>query len=1064
MIIDGEKKDRSLFRIVKDTLTPERRSNSVIAFNDNSSAIQGFEITTIQPEQPGKPSKFIQEKFMSHILLSAETHNFPSGVAPFPGAETGTGGRIRDVQATGTGANVTAGTSAYAVGSLNIPGYDLPWEEKWNYPSNLAKPLTIEIDASNGASDYGNKFGEPVITGYTRSFGMRLPNGERREYIKPIMFSGGVGQLDARHIHKGEPEEGMLVVKVGGPAYRIGLGGGAASSRVQDAAQAKLDFDAVQRGDAEMENKMNRVIRAAIECREKNPIVSIHDQGAGGNGNVLKEIVAPVGGEIDIRNVVVGDPTMSVKELWGAEYQENDAMLIRPEDRDFIESVGKRENVHVMVMGEVKKTGHMHVIDSKTGETAVDLDLELVLGDMPKKTFIDHHIEPVLEPLSFPEQLTMSDALDRVLRLLSVGSKRFLVHKVDRCVTGLIARQQCCGPLQLPLSDVAVFAQSWFSKTGCATAIGEQPIKGLINPAAMGRLTVGEACTNLVWAAITDIEDVKCSGNWMWASKLEGEAAAMYDCCEAMGKAMIELGVAVDGGKDSLSMAAKVDGEIVKAPGTLVVSVYAACPDISLTVTPDIKHPGSSSLLFIDLSDNHYRLGASALAHTYKQLGNEAPDCETALLKRAFRKTQELLRKRLLLAGHDRSDGGLITTLLEMCFGGDCGCHITMENAADMLSYWFNEELGLIVEVDNEKVAEVIAAYEEVNVPIFKMGETMKEKQVIIEYNKIEILKDNMTHLRDIWEATSFELEKLQRNPECVKQEQEGLKDRHTPMWKLTYTPQETPAEWMKESSNYRVAIIREEGSNGDREMAAAMYTAGFEPWDVHVRDLLNGSVKLDQFRGVVFVGGFSYADVLESARGWAATILFNPALKKEFEEFFARPDTFSLGICNGCQLMAQLNVLPWNNIEEAKQPRFIQNKSGKFESRFVNVRIEKSNSIMLQGMEGSTLGVWICHGEGRCYWPDASIKQEAIEKNCIAAKYVNDDGEPTMQYPFNPNGSEDAIVGLTSPDGRHLCMMPHPERVFMKYQWPYWPEQWDMTVSPWLQMFQNARKWCETH
>lgn len=421
---------------------------------------------------------------------------------------------------------------------------------------------------------------------------------------------------------------------------------------------------------------MNRVIRAAIERRDANPIVSIHDQGAGGNGNVLKEISAPNGAELDIRNLVVGDPTMSVKELWGAEFQENDAMLIREKDREFIEAVGKRENVPVMVMGKITDSGHMVVKDSKTGETAVDLDLDLVLGELPKKTFVDHHVPTVLEPLALPADLSVMQALDRVFRLLSVGSKRFLTSKVDRSVTGLIARQQCCGPLHLPLADVAVFAQSHYSSTGCATAIGEQPVKGLISPQAMGRLTVGEACTNLVWAAITDIEDVKCSGNWMWASKLEGEGAAMYDCCEAMGAAMLELGIAVDGGKDSLSMAAKVGEEIVKAPGTLVVSVYAGCPDISLTVTPDIKHAGRSTLLFVDLSGKHARLGGSALAQTFKQLGNECPDCDTAVLKRAFRKTQSLLRERVLLAGHDRSDGGLITTVLEMCFGGDCGCEI----------------------------------------------------------------------------------------------------------------------------------------------------------------------------------------------------------------------------------------------------------------------------------------------------------------------------------------------------------------------------------------------------
>ena len=582
-----------------------------------------------------------------------------------------------------------------------------------------------------------------MITGFTRSFAQRIPNGERREYLKPIMFSGGVGQLDDRHLHKGQPEKDMLVVKVGGPAYRIGLGGGAASSRMQDASQAALDFDAVQRGDAEMENKMNRVIRAAIERRGENPIVSIHDQGAGGNGNVLKEISAPNGAEIDIRNMVVGDPTMSVKELWGAEFQENDAMLIREKDRAFLEAVGERENVPVMVMGKITDTGRMVVKDSKTGETAVDLDLELVLGELPKKTFVDHHVPAVLKPLVLPEQLTVMQGLDRVLRLLSVGSKRFLTSKVDRSVTGLIARQQCCGPLHLPLSDVAVFAQSPFSTTGCATAIGEQPVKGLIDPAAMGRLTVGEACTNLVWAAITDIEDVKCSGNWMWASKLEGEGAAMYDCCEAMGKAMLELGVAVDGGKDSLSMAAKVGEEVVKAPGTLVVSVYAGCPDISLTVTPDIKHAGRSSLVFVDLSGGHARLGGSALVQTFKQLGDASPDCDTALLKRAFNATQRLLRERVLLAGHDRSDGGLLTTVLEMCFGGDCGCVMEATTENSVMEFLFNEELGLVVEVDDAKVGEVLAAYEAAQVPARVIAKTQVANRVKVSVNGAVVLKED---------------------------------------------------------------------------------------------------------------------------------------------------------------------------------------------------------------------------------------------------------------------------------------------------------------------------------
>ena len=494
-----------------------------------------------------------------------------------------------------------------------------------------------------------------------------------------------------------------------------------------------------------------------------------------------------------------------------------------------------------------------------------------------------------------------------------------------------------------------------------------------------------------------------------------------------------------------------------------MVTAFANSSEVLDVVTPDVKHAVyHSKLVFIDLNDAPLTLGGSALAQVFDQIGDSCPSVDLGLLQRAFRMIQALIKQQLILAGHDRSDGGLITTVLEMCFGGDCGCVLDVATEASALEYLFNEELGLVVEVDDAKVEAVLKAYAEAEVPVSVIGTTQKANHVTIRVNGAVVLDEDEKKLHDLWEATSFELDKLQSNPACSEQEQEGLKKRHKPAWKLTYEPRETPAAWMANASKYRVAIIREEGSNGDREMASAMYAAGFEPWDVHVRDLLNGSITLEGFRGIVFVGGFSYADVLESARGWAATILFNKNLKAQFEAFYARPDTFSLGICNGCQLMAQLNFVPWKGIEEVKQPRFIQNKSGRFESRFVNVRVEKSNAIMLKDMEGSTLGVWVAHGEGRCYWPDAAVRDEAIRQQCVALKYVDDDGEPTMEYPMNPNGSENAIVGLTSPDGRHLCMMPHPERMFMKFQWPYWPEEWETPVSPWLKMFQNAREWCE--
>ncbi|RHZ11973.1 hypothetical protein DYB37_005327, partial [Aphanomyces astaci] len=677
IVIDGVEMPDTLFQMVKSTLTDANKANSVIAFHDNSSVIKGAAIKTLAPSHVGYPSSLEERHLTSHVLLTAETHNFPSGVAPFPGAETGTGGRIRDVQATGRGAHVVAGVSAYSVGNLLLDNYPLPWEDQTvTYPSNLAHPRDIIVQASNGASDYGNKFGEPVVSGFARSFGMVLPNGERREYIKPIMFSAGVGQLNSTHCVKGDAETNMWVVKVGGPCYRIGMGGGAASSRIQDAKTAELDFNAVQRGDAEvyisilrfcnilnllweiittrnidslMENKMNRVIRACVELGDRNPIVSIHDQGAGGNGNVLKEIVEPTNGHgggarytpsihlstlkkkkfflrkkkhglvprnpslslffhekktffmatlplilYEVRNILIGDETLSVLEIWGAEYQENNALLLRPADVDLFRTICHRENCPFALLGQVTGDGRVVLHDAVDDSTPVDLELDLVLGKMPQKTFVDT-TEPnsFLRELVFPTDITVASALDRVLRLLSVGSKRFLTSKVDRPETG--------------------------TYTGCASAVGEQPVKGLVNPGAMARLTVGESLTNLVWASLSgSLVDIKCSANWMWAAKLPGEAARMYECCKAMTTFMKDIGVAVDGGKDSLSMAARVESENVKAPGTLVVTMYAACSDVEKTITPDLK-PNGGDLFYVDLGHGKDRLGGSALAQVYNQ-------------------------------------------------------------------------------------------------------------------------------------------------------------------------------------------------------------------------------------------------------------------------------------------------------------------------------------------------------------------------------------------------------------------------------------------------------------
>ena len=876
----------------------------------------------------------------------------------------------------------------------------------------------------------------------------------------------------------------MLVVKIGGPAYRIGMGGGAASSMVSGQNDAELDFNAVQRGDAEMAQKLYRVVRACIEMREDNPIISIHDQGAGGNCNVVKEIIYPKGAQIDIRSIVVGDHTMSVLEIWGAEYQEQDAILVKPESRSLLQSICERERVSMAVIGTINGEGRIVLVDSKAIQRchssglpppppAVDLELEKVLGDMPKKVFEFKRIDHEREPLDIAPGITVMESLKRVLRLPSVCSKRFLTTKVDRCVTGLVAQQQTVGPLQITLSDVAVISQTYTDMTGGACAIGEQPIKGLLDPKAMARLAVGEALTNLVWAKVTALSDVKSSANWMYAAKLEGEGAAMYDAAMALSEAMIELGIAIDGGKDSLSMAAHASGEVVKAPGNLVISVYVTCPDITKTVTPDLKLEDEGILLHIDLSKGKRRLGGSALAQVFDQVGDESPDLDDVpYLKRAFEGVQELLADGLISAGHDISDGGLIVCVLEMAFAGNCGIALDLTSHGNSLfETLFAEELGLVLEVSRTNLDMIMGKLHGVGVSAEIIGQVTATPMIELKVDDVTHLNEDTSYLRDMWEETSFQLEKFQRLASCVDLEKEGLKSRHEPSWKLSFTPAITDKKYMTAISKPKVAVIREEGSNGDREMSAAFYAAGFEPWDVTMSDLLNGVISLQEFRGIVFVGGFSYADVLDSAKGWSASIRFNQPLLNQFQEFYKREDTFSLGVCNGCQLMALLGWVPgpqvggvFGNGGDPSQPRFIHNESGRFECRFTSVTIKDSPAIMFKGMEGSTLGVWAAHGEGRAYFPDGSVLDSVIDSNLAPIRYCDDDGKPTEVYPFNLNGSPLGVAAICSPDGRHLAMMPHPERCFLMWQFPWYPKQWNVDKagpSPWLRMFQNAREWC---
>lgn len=1062
LMIDGMPVPRTLMQIIKSTLEANP-GNSVIAFGDNSSAIKGYTVWTIIPEHPGTCSPFSRQQRTYHLVFTAETHNWPTLVACFAGAETGTGGRERDNNATGRGSLTVAATVGYAFGCLNLSDYHIPGEDRtFDYPPQYETPLSVITQGSYGAKDYGNKYGEPLIVGFCRSFGQRLPGGERCEYIKPILFTGGIGLISDTHLQKEAPEPGMLIVRIGGPAYRIGFGGGAMSSMASGVNQdLKLEFDSVQRGDAEMGQKTFRVIRACVELEADNPIASIHDQGAGGPSNVLSELVDPAGGRIHLDRITLGDQTLADVEIWCAEFQESYGLLIRANRIDDFRAICKREKVPCDVVGEITGDGRVVVVNDRTGSIPVDLELAKTLSGIPQKTFQLERIPRKLKPLAIPSNLGIAEALCDVLRLPSVGSKTNLTNKVDRSVTGLVGQQQCCGPLQLPVADYGVMAMSHFELVGGATSIGEQPIKMLVDPEAGARMSVAEALTNIVFARLSGLVDIKSSVNWMWAAKLPGEGARLVDAAQAMADTMITCGIAADGGKDSLSMSSMVGDELVKSPGTMVVSAYATMDDITKKVTPDIKMPGRSKLLYIDLGDGACRLGGSAFAQSLGQIGDECPDIEhPEMLVAMFQSIQRLISHGRILAGHDISDGGLITTLVEMALSGWCGLRIGLDDQRAALDQLFAEEAGAVIEYLPENEADVLHELTGLSVTI--LGHTTTERRIICRQGTENVLDVDTDTVLRWWEATSDRLELEQMDHRVAKQ-QTANHGKLPADYQLTFTPKKTPATILDRDDKPEVIILREEGSNGDREMTSAFHLAGFRPWDVTMTDLLNGRLTdFSRFRGMAIVGGFSYADVLDAGKGWAMSIRCNPTLLKMFDDFFTRTDTFSLGVCNGCQWMTLAGIVPLAGLPAEQQPRFIRNHSRRFDSRWVAVTIPESPAIMLQGMAGSTFGVPVAHGEGRAYFPDPEVMRHVIENGLAPLFYVDGDGQPTEQYPFNPNGSPGGIAGLCSPDGRHLAMMPHPERAFKLWQWHWLPSKLQgLDASPWLTMFQNAHSWC---
>ncbi|MHB8831088.1 MAG: phosphoribosylformylglycinamidine synthase [Patescibacteria group bacterium] len=1066
--IDGVQQDKTLMQLIK-TAWRINPNNSLLAFCDDSSAIQGKNVWVFEPIDPTQASPIAVKRRIRHPTLTAETHNHPTRICPRPGAETGIGGDIRDAEAIGRGGLCGMHGAGYSVGALQIPGYDLPWEkEAWPYPPNGASPLRILIEGCQGVHGYGNCFGEPTTFGFVRSTAVTLPNGEHYAYQKPILYVTAAGSMDDAHLKKGEPEKGMLVVQIGGPAYRIGMGGGSASSMAGGQNTGDLDFNSVQRGDAQMEQRHYRVIQACVALGDKNPIVSVHDLGAGGDCNALPEIVHPAGGRIDLRAIPSGDPSLSSLEIWGNESQERMVVLIKSDDLGLLTEIAKREDVPCVVVGKVTGDGQLVVFDSRDDSKPVNLPLDKILGDLPPKYFEDKHVPVITKPLELPEGLTVREALERVLRLSSVGSKQFLTRNVDRSVRGLTPQQQCVGPNHLPLADFAVRADSYFGLTGAAHSLGERPMIGLLNPAAMSRMTVAEALFNMVGAKIIDLSEIKGSANWMLAAKLRGGGAWLFDAAKALSDFWVDLDIAGDGGKDSMTMSVQtVDPQgnkaTVRSPSTLVFSAYATMADVDKKVTPDLKKAGNA-LILVDLAPSKHRLGGSALAQVHNQVGEETPDVdEPKLVKTAFQVIQRLIAEGRIASIHDRSEGGLIVTLLEMAFGGNKGFRAYVNENGDALACLFCEELGAVIECEDRM--SVLETLRNAGVPARCIGSVISDNKVVVDFCGRIVLKETMTSLRALWEATSDALDMLQANPECVRSEQLVCHHLLTPPpYKLSFKPQPTQEELLKAEHKPRVAIIREQGSNGDREMAAAFYAAGFDPWDVTMTDLLNGSVSLDDFRGIAFVGGFSYADVFDAGKGWAGVIRYNERVGQQLERFRRRTDTFSLGVCNGCQLMALLGWVPGFDLmalDETQQPRFIRNVSGRFESRFPTVMIGDSRAIMLKGMRGSTLGVWSAHGEG-LFHANTTITGRILTLDIAPFRYVDPKGQTTTAYPFNPNGSPHGIAGLCSEDGRHLAMMPHPERAFLLRQWPWIPDDWKrLAASPWLKMFQNAYDWC---
>ncbi len=1076
-VIDGAAQDISLFGMIRNTHKASPKG-TVVAYSDNSSVIEGARVERFYPRADGAYA-FTDE--LTHILMKVETHNHPTAIAPFAGAATGSGGEIRDEGATGSGSKPKAGLTGFSVSNLNIPGFEQPWESPYGKPSRIVSALQVMLDGPIGGAAFNNEFGRPNLAGYFRTFEENV-SGEMRGYHKPIMLAGGVGNISAIHTHKHELPVGALVVHLGGPGMLIGLGGGAASSMDTGSNAENLDFDSVQRGNPEMQRRAQEVIDRCWQMGANNPILSIHDVGAGGMSNALPELVhgGGRGARFELRKIPLDETGMSPRQIWCNESQERYVLAITPERLEEFRALCERERCPFEVVGVATADDQLTVHDKEFGDYPVDMPLSVLLGKPPKMTRNVVRETPRLTACD-TGQIELREAIERVLRLPSVANKTFLISIGDRTVGGMTARDQMVGPWQVPVADVAVTLMGFSTNRGEAFAIGERTPLALVNAPASGRMAVGEAITNIAAARIEKIGDIKLSANWMAAAGHHGEDAALFDTVRAVGMELCpQLGISIPVGKDSMSMKTVwqdgAEKKSVTAPLSLIVTAFAPTPDARETLTPQLAPYLDTTLLLIDLGQGKKRMGGSALAQVYKQVGDVAPDVDDALvLKAYFELIQELNTEGKLFSYHDRSDGGVFVTLCEMAFAGHIGVTIQLDDQhSDTLRALFNEELGAVIQVRNRDVQHVIELAHDAGLKsVQKIAALNQTGMIEIMRGGEKMFSESGVNLQRIWSETSYQMQKLRDNPECAQQEFDRLLDAADPGLhvKSTYALNENISPLLL-LTRPKIAILREQGVNGQVEMAAAFDRAGFAAVDVHMSDIISGRVSLRDFKGIAACGGFSYGDVLGAGEGWAKSILFNPRARDEFAAFFQRRDTFALGVCNGCQMMSNLHEI----IPGAENwAHFARNRSEQFEARFVMVEVQPSPSIFFNGMAGSRMPIVVSHGEGYADFSsditpasghESSLKLrfgddkrlKAAQK-LVTLRYVDNRGNATETYPLNPNGSPQGITGLTTSNGRFSIMMPHPERVFRAVQNSWHPYGWQENGA-WLKMFQNARKW----